>query len=768
MRPSREYDDDPVLQQVESMLEQDRRDSSASSTTAAHSRHSSRSHTPPLPPLQHHHHHRPAPRTVLLSHIALVVASAAAARQLSRLARLSSRSTVALPLAHFLVLALAALVYGWLRPSMTHAHTSPSVLELGKGSHLAATTASTRRQAWATGAVVAVCFNLRVLELRAGQPRLSEALEVFAIPAFLALSPWLSTRLSHSNLWHIVPSTPFLAGASATTFLVGFALIGVPARGGALVLALVRIPLEAAALTMVKNGVADEAPLSLFFTGSAISATFTSLVFLPVTYLTLPSAHAPTLGASGYVSFSATLVLTTLASVALLFHLTTTTSALPAAVSIFPRNLILLVWSAFGREGVALRENWIQIVLVYVCGSVALSWTETELYEAFIKSRKPAPPFAPAGSHADTVPPSPASSVTFSSPPAHSYKIPSSASASSSDRGSLSSILSFVPFIPLLAYLITTPATTSSLSSACAYLPPYLRTTVCPVSASAPISRSVDLVIAYYNEDLARAEAHISFIRESNFVRKRSNRVVVYNKGMRTEQEIRKGLKLKWGDEVVPLPNLGREGATYLTHILLHYNSTLSSISPAWQSASPAPPHLAAPLAHLRTTTLADTTYFLQPHLAWDFIAKPRLAEVADETGFAHFGPLLRSECGNDLRAPVNLPVVKELYNVFAGEICPPGGQLAAWSAQMAVSKRRILAQPYKRYSAISTLMEAPEGHWIHDQWGPNESGGPSNPVLGHSLERAWPVIMGCRDVKLVDQCPDEEFRRDLCQCLDR
>ena len=295
------------------------------------------------------------------------------------------------------------------------------------------------------------------------------------------------------------------------------------------------------------------------------SATFTSLLFLPITYLTLPSAHAPTIGASGYVSFSATLVLTVLASVALLFHLTTTTSSLPAAVAVFPRNFVLLVWSAFGREGVALRENWIQLVLVYVCGSVALTWTEAELYEALIKARKPAPPFAPVGSHADTVPPSPASSVTFASPPAHSYKVPSSASTSSADRGSLPSILSFVPFIPLLAYLITTPATTSSLSSACAYLPPYLRTTVCPVSASAPVSRSVDLVIAYYDEDLARSEAHISFIRESDFVRKRTNRVVVYNKGMRSEEEIRKGLKLKWADEVVPLPNLGREGATYLT-----------------------------------------------------------------------------------------------------------------------------------------------------------------------------------------------------------
>jgi len=36
------------------------------------------------------------------------------------------------------------------------------------------------------------------------------------------------------------------------------------------VLALLRIPLEAAALMMVKNGLADEARLSLFFTGGVI------------------------------------------------------------------------------------------------------------------------------------------------------------------------------------------------------------------------------------------------------------------------------------------------------------------------------------------------------------------------------------------------------------------------------------------------------------------------------------------------------------------
>lgn len=130
---------------------------------------------------------------------------------------------------------------------------------------------------------------------------------------------------------------------------------------------------------------------------------------------------------------------------------------------------------------------------------------------------------------------------------------------------------------------------------------------------------------------------------------------------------------------------------------------------------------------------------------------------------------------------------VKELFNIFAGEMCPPTGHLVrssccssllpaltspptaqmAWSAQFAVSKRRILANPYARYSSLSSLLEAPLSHWIHNLWGPNDSGGPSNPAFGHSVERAWPVIFGCWDPKLAAECPDEVAEKEKCQCLD-
>lgn len=55
--------------------------------------------------------------------------------------------------------------------------------------------------------------------------------------------------------------------------------------------------------------------------------------------------------------------------------------------------------------------------------------------------------------------------------------------------------------------------------------------------------------------------------------------------------------------------------------------------------------------------------------------------------------------------------------------------------------------------------------------WGPNDSGTPSNPAVGHSLERAWPFIFGCNVPEIAESCPDEKpeggWTKAGCQCLD-
>lgn len=73
------------------------------------------------------------------------------------------------------------------------------------------------------------------------------------IPAVLALSPYITSLFSHAHS-SASASSAFLVTAAASTFLVGFALVGVPSSGAAAALALVRIPLDAVALLLLKGG----------------------------------------------------------------------------------------------------------------------------------------------------------------------------------------------------------------------------------------------------------------------------------------------------------------------------------------------------------------------------------------------------------------------------------------------------------------------------------------------------------------------------------
>lgn len=124
--------------------------------------------------------------------------------------------------------------------------------------------------------------------------------------------------------------------------------------------------------------------------------------------------------------------------------------------------------------------------------------------------------------------------------------------------------LAFLPFLPLLVYLLQAaaiPTSSQSLVAACEYLPLAVRTTVCPLPSSA---RSVDLVFAYYDEPLEQFAAHHADIKSRQFLKARDARTLVYNKGAKSEEALRTALNLGGSDEVIPLENLGREGATYL------------------------------------------------------------------------------------------------------------------------------------------------------------------------------------------------------------
>lgn len=463
-----------------------------------------------------------------------------------------------------------------------------------------------------------------------------------------------------------------------------------------------------------------------------------------VAFVSLPSQqdsyklrHSDFIYVVGYIVSSAG------QQIALIYSLRLLSSPIYAASHLVPRNLILLLVSTWGRSGVPLRGNWMQMTLVLAGGTAGIVLSDPGLVDKLggVGARLRLGRGKSLSWHED-----PERGQGGGSP------------TSPTTRWPRPHKMSLLPLLPLLFYLVQHPSATNSLSSACAYLPTSVRNTICHTSVAAS-ARTVDLVIAYYDEDLGHAKEHIQYMRDVTFVKERWNRVVLYNKGPKTEKELRNSLGLKRSDEVIPLFNAGREGATYLKHIILHYNATVDALATSLDTS-------AAPTLGFVTGSrvMADHTFFLQPHLAWDWIAKPRIELVAPDTGFAHFGPMMRSNCGEDGRGTGSYPVFKDLYSIFRGEVCPPTGQLSAWSAQFVVSKRRIMANAYRRYEAFDELIEAPDGHWIHDMWGANGSGGQSNPAVGHSLERSWPIVFGCADPRIADQCDDDTHVKENCQ----
>ncbi|KAK6911058.1 hypothetical protein L486_05311 [Kwoniella mangroviensis CBS 10435] len=250
------------------------------------------------------------------------------------------------------------------------------------------------------------------------------------------------------------------------------------------------------------------------------------------------------------------------------------------------------------------------------------------------------------------------------------------------------------------------------------------------------LTSDYDIVVSHYNEDVNMMRETIESVK-SRLPHSSSNRVIIYHKGQRDKQGLEELLDMS--DEVVQLENLGREGETYLSHIVRHYDTSV--------------------------TNLAEHTIFMQPHLAWHWVFLPRLERVLQpDTGFLSFGPYLSHTCGNDSTGQV-FPRMADIYSMFRMDLCPPEPVLATWAGQFLVSRTRILENPRRAYANLREKFHVDKDHWIYKEgWWDNE---PSNPTLGHALERSWPMIFNCTDATRADTCDEEEGHGASCQCLD-
>ncbi|WRT68769.1 uncharacterized protein IL334_005749 [Kwoniella shivajii] len=248
----------------------------------------------------------------------------------------------------------------------------------------------------------------------------------------------------------------------------------------------------------------------------------------------------------------------------------------------------------------------------------------------------------------------------------------------------------------------------------------------------------VDIVISHFNEDVNIMRESIKSVTSvlDRLSTKKSRRVIIYSKGETDDDTMKEMLDMS--DEVVKIENVGREGETYLSHIVRNYENPV--------------------------TNLAQHTIFMQPHVAWDWLFLPRLEKsFQPNTGFLSFGVYISHICGNDTHGQVH-PRMADIYSMFRQDFCPPESVLGTWAGQFIVSRQRILENSLKSYVNLRDKFHEPSDHWIWKEgWWNNE---PTNPTLGHALERSWPMIFGCTDPSLEKSC-EEAVPGTSCQCLD-
>jgi len=228
---------------------------------------------------------------------------------------------------------------------------------------------------------------------------------------------------------------------------------------------------------------------------------------------------------------------------------------------------------------------------------------------------------------------------------------------------------------------------------------------------------SLDLVIAHHSRSPSAVAHHLAAMRLVPHVRKSRVRIYVYEKGDWTDEELWRGLSGivdPRRDEVVRLPNVGREGGTYLEHIVRHYNASISSSMPARAGGGGGAPWstrgaLGGGEGHVRP--FADTTLFLQEHLAWPGVAGPRLRRtLSARTGFLSLGPYLSNLCGRDSEVGTEMGGINEVFELVKGRPCVEGNEddrvLSTWFGQFAASRKTLLKNELGVYERLVRLVE--------------------------------------------------------------
>lgn len=269
------------------------------------------------------------------------------------------------------------------------------------------------------------------------------------------------------------------------------------------------------------------------------------------------------------------------------------------------------------------------------------------------------------------------------------------------------------------------------------------------MSSFLPKAPGFELVISHFAEDPESMALWINRTREVPIIKSLGSRVTIYTKGPEADTEMLKNTT--GADQAFRLPNSGREGGTYLDHILRVHQQP------------------------------AGLTMFAQADLQYDDFGRivDRLTRhLRADTGFltltsreAGFANCLCDICENN----TPYPRLMQIGDRFNRNACGPNRRF--WSAKglFVVSAARIREHPLAAYQWLHGLLTAPMGHTIHSDAIPRlpeeieriGKSTPDHPLFGYTVERAWHLIFGCQDMSLQATCQDFKDNA-VCGCSDK
>ncbi|KAH8801510.1 hypothetical protein F5884DRAFT_712958 [Xylogone sp. PMI_703] len=258
--------------------------------------------------------------------------------------------------------------------------------------------------------------------------------------------------------------------------------------------------------------------------------------------------------------------------------------------------------------------------------------------------------------------------------------------------------------------------------------------------------RRFDIVVSMYQEDPTSVIHALKTIKSIAPIKSLDPGVIVYTKSPDASPDILKSI-LKV-DAVYKLDNLGREGATYLHHIVHNWDE------------------------------LAHQTLFIQanPHDIPDLVA--RIEDfLVPSTGMLSLG-FAGVTCDCDTCADRwgwidSFKTIPSLYYQLHNTTCSGQQVLLSYKGQFIASARRIRGIPREIYEDLLEALVSTEG-WSHDGniVGDNWDR-PDTPFFGYTVERIWSLLMQCSGERVAALCPSlligwrNGGKLDGCQCLD-